>query len=180
MPYCSIFVTNVADMKEYSTRDIVPSVSQEPQLIFNYTNKYQKMHAVLGGTHLLSIPLKSDLDLIALTRKGIPKNVLMMLCSLINIPLEKMSKLLHISLRTIQRKSDTDLLNSYTTEQILEIAEVITKGIEVFGTIDAFNHWLSSEIHALNGHKPIDYLDTSFGTGMLLDILGRLEHGVYS
>ena len=94
--------------------------------------------------------------------------------------MEKMSDLIHISHRTIQRKKSDDLLNVYSTEQILEIAEVITKGIEVFNSLEVFTKWLHQDIRYLNFQKPLNYLDTSFGTKMVLDILGRIEHGVYS
>jgi putative toxin-antitoxin system antitoxin component (TIGR02293 family) len=166
-------------MKVYKSQDTIPNVANEPSVLLQFDNKYQKMHSVLGGSKLISIPIESEMDLILLTRKGIPKSVLITLCKLLDIPLEKMSQLLHVSLRTIQRKTDKDLLNSYTSEQILEIAEVITKGIDIFGSVEAFNVWMQSDLTALNGKKPLDFLDTSFGTDMLLAILGRLEYGVY-
>jgi len=94
--------------------------------------------------------------------------------------MEKMSDLIHISHRTIQRKSDSDLLNVYSTEQILEIAQVVSRGIEVLGSIDNFTSWLHSDIRVLNYSKPVSLLDTSFGTSLVLDVLGRIEFGVYS
>ena len=94
--------------------------------------------------------------------------------------MEQMSSLIHVSHRTIQRKSDTDLLNVCSTEQILEIAEVISRGIEVLGTLEAFTKWLQAKLRVLNYKTPLDFLDTTFGAKLIKDILGRLEHGVYS
>ena len=94
--------------------------------------------------------------------------------------MEHMSDLIHVSHRTLQRKSDTDLLNVYSTEQILEIAQVVSRGIEVLGTLENFTSWLHSDIRVLNYNKPISLLDTSFGTTLILDVLGRIEFGVYS
>jgi putative toxin-antitoxin system antitoxin component (TIGR02293 family) len=85
-----------------------------------------------------------------------------------------------VSHRTLQRKEDTELLNVFRTEQILEIAEVISRGIEVIGTIDSFSKWLHTEIRTLNYKRPLDFLDTSFGTKLIKDTLGRIEYGVYS
>jgi uncharacterized protein (DUF2384 family) len=39
---------------------------------------------------------------------------------------------------------------------------------------------LYGNLLALGGQKPIDLLDTSFGTKLLIKELGRMEHGVYS
>ena len=125
-------------------------------------------------------PINNELDLIDISRKGLPKSVIVTLSGLLGISMEKMSDLIHISHRTIQRKKSDDLLNVYSTEQILEIAEVITKGIEVFNSLEVFTKWLHQDIRYLNFQKPLNYLDTSFGTKMVLDILGRIEHGVYS
>ncbi|MCB0462781.1 MAG: antitoxin Xre/MbcA/ParS toxin-binding domain-containing protein [Flavobacteriaceae bacterium] len=167
-------------MKSYKQHSEIKSLAQEPKAFYHLDNKYNRIVSVLGGSVALGQTIDNDLDLIEMTRKGLPKSVLQTLSGILSISMEQMSQLLHISHRTIQRKSDTDLLNVYPTEQILEIAEVISRGVEVLGSIEAFTAWLHKDIRALNYAKPIDFLDTSFGTNLIKDILGRIEYGVYS
>ncbi|MFC7444558.1 MULTISPECIES: type II RES/Xre toxin-antitoxin system antitoxin [Mesoflavibacter] len=167
-------------MKAYKTENTIHSLANEPEQFYNLNSKYDKMVSVLGGSLNLGQPINNELDLIDISRKGLPKSVIVTLSGLLGISMEKMSDLIHISHRTIQRKKSDDLLNVYSTEQILEIAEVITKGIEVFNSLEVFTKWLHQDIRYLNFQKPLNYLDTSFGTKMVLDILGRIEHGVYS
>lgn len=174
-----IFVSNVVIMKTYQNK-LISSLVQEPELYYGLNSKYDKMISILGGSSNINQTINSDLDLITISRKGLPKSVVVTISYLLGISMEKMSDLIHVSHRTIQRKKPEDLLNSYSTEQILEIAEVISKGIEVFSSLDDFTKWLHQDIRHLNYQKPLDYLDTSFGTKMVLDILGRIAYGVYS
>ncbi|WP_339700223.1 antitoxin Xre-like helix-turn-helix domain-containing protein [uncultured Marixanthomonas sp.] len=169
-------MTNVVTMEKGKVINLV----QEPEVFYRIQNKYDRIISVLGGSTQVSQVVNSDIDLIEITRKGLPTSVVSTLSAVLGISMEKMSSLLHISHRTIQRKNSSDLLNVYSSEQILEIADVISRGIEVLDTLDNFTSWLHSDVRALNYAKPLDFLDTSFGTKLVKDILGRIEHGVYS
>ena len=173
-------MTNVVFMKKQSQQQAILNMVKEPEAFYGLQNKYDRIISVLGGSVKVGRPINSDFDLIEITRKGLPKSVVTTLSSILGISMEQMSNLIHVSHRTIQRKSDTDLLNVYSTEQILEIAEVISRGIDVLGTLESFTSWLHSEIRHLNYQKPIQFLDTSFGTSLIKDTLGRIEYGVYS
>jgi len=168
-------VSNVVIMKKGKVINLV----QEPKAFYGLENKYDRILSVLGGSMQVSQAVNSDIDLIHLTRTGLPKSVVTNLSAVLGISMEKMSSLLHVSHRTIQRKGDHELLNVYSSEQILEIASVVSRGIEVLGTIENFTKWLHKEIRVLNNKKPIDFLDTSFGAQLVKDILGRIEHGIY-
>ncbi|MEZ4792790.1 MAG: antitoxin Xre/MbcA/ParS toxin-binding domain-containing protein [Gelidibacter sp.] len=167
-------------MKTKAAPSSIKNLAKEPEAFYGLQNKYQRMVSVLGGSNAVGYSINSDIDLIEISRKGLPKSVIQTLSTILSVSMEKMSQLLHISHRTIQRKSDNDLLNVYSTEQVLEIAEVISQGVEVMGSLDAFTSWLHSEVRHLDYKRPIDYLDTSFGTALIKDTLGRIEYGVYS
>lgn len=171
-----IFMSNVVIMGKLK----IQNITKEPKVFYRLENKYDRIVSVLGGSIQVGQAINSDIDLIEVTRKGLPKSVVASISSILGISMEKMSSLIHVSHRTIQRKSDSELLNVYSTEQILEIAEVISRGIEVLGSIEKFSRWVNSEIRVLNYKKPLDFLDTSFGTKLIKDALGRIEQGVYS
>ena len=167
-------------MKSYEVNNPIKNIIKEPEMFYGLQNKYDRLVSVLGGSMQIGKSINSDFDLIEITRRGLPKSVVQTLSSILNISMEQMSQLIHVSHRTIQRKSDTDLLNVYSTEQILEIAQVISRGIEVLDTLEAFTSWLHSEVRHLNYQKPIQLLDTSFGANLILNLLGRVESGIYS
>lgn len=173
-------MSNVVIVKKYQQKQNIQNLANEPEAFYGLQNKYDRIISVLGGSVKIGQTINNDFDLIEITRKGLPKSVVNTLSSILGISMEQMSNLIHVSHRTIQRKSDTDLLNVYSTEQILEIAEVISRGIDVLGTLESFTSWLHSEIRHLDYQKPIQFLDTSFGTNLIKDTLGRIEYGVYS
>ncbi len=141
---------------------------------------YQTMQGILGGSNPLRVASLNDMDLIRLSRSGVQKSSLKTLSQYLGVTMDAMSSLLHTSHRNIQRKDDKDLLDVHKSERVIEIAEVVSRGLEVFGSLDNFQQWLHSSIIALGGKKPVELLDTSFGVRMILKLLGRIEHGVYS
>ena len=120
-----------------------------------------------------------EIDKIRLSRAGISRESLDLVAHYLGISLERLSHLLHISYRTILRKKQGDHMGVHISEQVIAIAEVIRRGIEVMETEADLKVWLPTEMPGLDGQMPISYLDTSFGATMLLKILGRLEQGVY-
>ena len=169
-----IFMTNVImNLAKISTVS-EPAVSYSAQ-----SDRYNHLLTLLGGTKTIKSKVHNELDLILLTRAGLPKKSLDTLSAKLGISMERLSRLLNISLRTLQRKKDTDHLSIHVSEQILAIAEVVIRGIEVLGSQQSLEIWLHSQLAFLNNRKPIDIMDTTIGTQLLLKILGRIEHGVY-
>lgn len=66
------------------------------------------------------------------------------------------------------------------SEQILQMTEVVAKGSRVFEDRDRFLTWMNHPNKALNNKTPMSLLSSKFGTDMVLDELGRIEHGVFS
>ena len=132
---------------------------------------YQTMQGILGGSNPLRVASLNDMDLILLSRSGVQKSSLKTLSHYLGITMDTMSGLLHTSHRNIQRKDDKDLLDVHKSERVIEIAEVVSRGLEVFGTTDNLQQWLHSSIIALGGKKPVELLDTSFGVRMILKLV---------
>lgn len=122
----------------------------------------------------------SPIDLIQISRKGIKKSALSNLSKALNISMAQLAKLLPVTERTLQRRAANSLLNSTTSQQVILIGQLVTKGEEVFGNRESFQNWLKQPNTALGGYVPLDVLDTTIGVQLVMDVLGRLEHGVYS
>lgn len=172
-------MSNVREMKKYESHTSI-NLIEEPEVFYLLNDRFHRIVGALGGVEQVGQVVNSDIDLISLSRKGLPKSVVLFLCEVLNISMDKMSQLLHISHRTLQRKEDTDLLSASATEQLLQIAEVVSEGVDVFDTIESFRNWLHSTPYILNGQKPLDFLDTSFGIQYIRNILGRIAHGIPS
>ena len=138
------------------------------------------IETLLGGRALIGHPVKTEMDLYELSRVGIPKKSLLHLLAALNLSLRAVSELLNVTERTIQRKQDQELLDRATTEQVLQIAEVFSRGNAVFGSTKAFQLWMDLENTALGGKRPLELLASRYGAQLVLDVIGRIEHGVIS
>ena len=119
-------------------------------------------------------------ELINLSRGGVAKASLNRLLQQMDISQKEMAHLLHLSPRTIQRMKETDKLPAAASGQLIEIAKVWARSREVLGDEEKARLWLKSSIAALDGEHPINLLDTPTGIQWVLDVLGRIEYGVYS
>lgn len=64
------------------------------------------------------------------------------------------------------------------SEKILEIAEVIREGLEVFGDLEKFQLWLDTPNYALGNILPKELLKDSYGKDLLMAELIRISHGI--
>lgn len=122
----------------------------------------------------------SEMDVLNLIKKGIPKKALDKTMQMMDFSLDEMSSILHVSERTLRRYDDKTHLNIEQSERIIELNNLYNYGVEVFGNLINFKSWINSPIMALGQQKPKEFLDTSLGIQMLKNILGRIEQGVYS
>ena len=135
---------------------------------------------VLGGQRVLHKRIKNGLDLIELSKKGVTKDALSHLAKYLCYSMSQMAELLPVTERTIQRYAPNEHFNRVVSEQILQIAEVAAKGTEVFEDKNKFLLWMNHPNSALANRTPLSLLSSRFGTEMVLDELGRIEHGVFS
>jgi len=135
---------------------------------------------VLGGEKVLRKRIRNRMDMIEVSKRGISKNALAHLAKYLSFTLSQMAELLPVSERTIQRCSSEDQFNRIVSEQILQIAEVAARGKEVFQDKDRFLSWMNHPNKVLADKTPASLLSSRFGIEMVLDELGRIEHGVLS
>lgn len=122
----------------------------------------------------------TEMRLVEIARKGISKKSLMKIAEAGSFTLKELSELLPVSLRTLQRYQNNDLLDPSVSEHAILIAEVLSKGSEVFSNLESLQRWLHSPSVALGNKTPVSFLDTGFGARLVTDQLGRIEHGIYS
>ncbi len=139
-------------------------------------NKFEEIFRDEGVAYTAA----NKMDLVDLARKGVSKQSILRMAKMSSIPVKELAKLLPVSHRQFQRYDESERLKKDVSEHAILIAEVLLKGREVFENSDALKDWLKTPLLGLRQERPIDLLDTSFGIQLVIDELGRLEHGVYS
>lgn len=94
--------------------------------------------------------------------------------------LEELAGYLHITPRTIQRYSEDQVLSQPVSERAVGIIEVFNKGYQVFEKPEAFHDWIATPNKIFNDEAPKTYLDNHYGITLILDELGRIEHGIFA
>ncbi|MFK7952637.1 MAG: antitoxin Xre/MbcA/ParS toxin-binding domain-containing protein [Ekhidna sp.] len=111
---------------------------------------------------------------------GISKSDFLAIVADTGMNLTEFSILLPVSKRTIEKTKDTDLLSPNVSDRVLQIASLYQHGSSVFGDSQSFKEWLYLPLIALGSKNPIDFMKNDSGISMINDLLGRIEHGVYS
>lgn len=124
--------------------------------------------------------LKSNMDVIKISKEGITKGSLMDFVHFLDFPPDQVARMLPITLRTIQRYSSKQKFNPLVSEHIIQLVFLVGKGIEVFGSLEKFKKWLNTPSKALGGYVPSDLVSLKTGVQMVMDELGRIEYGIYA
>lgn len=119
-------------------------------------------------------------DFISVIRKGMSKKALDRLMEVTGITSKEMAFIIRLSDRTLRRYKSQTLLNPEQSEKIVELARLYSRGEQVFGNIESFKEWMNSTVMALGNKKPKELLDTSLGIDILMDELGKIEHGIFA
>lgn len=96
------------------------------------------------------------------------------------IPEKELAQISGLSQRTISRMSDDQLLPPQSAEVIISIMRTYQRAVEVFESEDTAHKWLKTSLPVLGNQTPLQATSNRFGAELVLDLLGRIEHGVYS
>jgi putative toxin-antitoxin system antitoxin component (TIGR02293 family) len=122
---------------------------------------------------------KGIYSLIRMIRQGVSFQSFMELVKSTPFSMSEWASFLHISDRTLHRyQKGNQLFDAPRSEKILQVAMLYKYGTDVFGSREAFDNWLQSDVLSLGKVKPKSLLDSSFGISILKDELSRIEQGV--
>jgi putative toxin-antitoxin system antitoxin component (TIGR02293 family) len=138
------------------------------------------VESLLGGRAVLKARPRSGLDWIAVVRGGLPARVLDALAANLKLTRGELAAALGIAERTLARRRKEGVLTPEESAKLLRLARVARRATEVFEKSEAAVDWLKRPNRALGGERPLDLLDTDIGGENVLDVLGRIEHGVFS
>ena len=94
-----------------------------------------------------------------------------------NASREELGNVVRIPARTIARRKK---FKPDESERILRVASAFQKSLEVLGNLEDARHWFNSPKRALGERTPLEFCDTGPGAEEVENLLGRIEHGVFS
>jgi len=88
---------------------------------------------------------------------------------------------LQLAPRTLARRKQQRRFSAEESDRLLRAARVLGRALELFdGDRDGALEWLRTPQRALGGELPIDVARTDLGAREVENLVGRVEHGVYS
>ncbi len=83
--------------------------------------------------------------------------------------------------RTLARRRASGKLTWDESDRLLRVSLVFDKAVDLFeGDVAAATAWLLTGRKALRNRTPLAYLRTEAGAREVEDLIGRLEHGIFS
>jgi putative toxin-antitoxin system antitoxin component (TIGR02293 family) len=136
---------------------------------------------LLGGSKLLKKKIGNSADLVELTRKGLPAEILPVLATGFSMDRKAVAQAVGIPERTLSRRlSSGSLLSMVESDRTVRLARILALATETLGDIAKASRWLQTPNRALDGQAPFHLLDTDAGVQSVETILGRIAYGVYS
>jgi putative toxin-antitoxin system antitoxin component (TIGR02293 family) len=119
-------------------------------------------------------------ELISVVSAGLPAHLARELASCFEISLPDVAGLLRMNPRTLQRRIGEGSLDLNGSERLWQLSRLVHRAEEVLESRAGALHWFKNPIAALGWATPMAYARTAVGLRELENILGRIEHGVYS
>ncbi len=131
--------------------------------------------------HVLSLNIKTDTtdQMIDRLKEGLPAESFDRLRRRLNISDNALAKIVQIPKRTLDRRRQSGKLRTDESERIFRLARVYDMAESVFGNPKKAENWLKKPARGLGGKIPLEYADTDLGALEVINLLGRVEHGVF-
>ncbi|GHB12701.1 antitoxin [Modicisalibacter luteus] len=113
--------------------------------------------------------------------EGIPYKVYTQLASASGLEKKELARYVVIPPASLQRRAKSGRFKLDEGDRLYRFAEVYKSAVDLFeGDNQRANKWLLNPVRGLGGHRPVDMISTSAGAEAVLDLIGRLEHGVFA
>ena len=139
----------------------------------------------VGGPHfyvaLLGLKALETRELLGRVEAGFKYSTFERFQRNLDLSIEELANLVQIKRRTLARRREAGRLTTEESDRLLRTSRVFGKALALFeGDIDAARTWLSTPALALASRTPQDIATTEVGAREVEDLIGRLEHGVFS
>ncbi len=129
----------------------------------------------------LGVNAESPGQLIRQVERGFSFRAMRALESRSGIPISRIASIIGIPERTLARRKASGRLAPHESERLLRISAVFEDAVELFERdVAAAVNWLDTPRKALADQTPLAYSRTEVGAREVEDLIGRLEHGVFS
>ena len=98
-----------------------------------------------------------------------------------DLPWDELADLVGIAPRTLSRREREGRLRPDESDRVFRAAEIFDLTVDLFdGDVPAAMDWLETPQTGLGGEIPLRLATTGFGARAVENLIGRLQHGVFT
>jgi len=122
----------------------------------------------------------SSLDHVREIRRGYPITLVAEIRARLGLTESELANLLGISIRTYHLRKSTGHMSKRESERLYRFCYLLNLAKHALESKEHAQIWLRTLKKALNGETPYQFCDTSPGYQEVINLLGRVEYGVFS
>lgn len=130
----------------------------------------------MAATQLSSASVK----LVAQLRAGLPTTSFDSLRARLEVSAEVLAETVGVAPRTLARRKKEGRFPKDESERLHRVSRLFERAVEVFEGVEPARAWFRSPQRGLGGSTPLAFADTEPGAREVENLLGRIEHGVFS
>jgi putative toxin-antitoxin system antitoxin component (TIGR02293 family) len=120
-------------------------------------------------------------ELVRRVGEGFPYEVVETFRKNVGLSANEVAELVQVNPRTLSRRKREGRLHADESDRVLRLSRVYGRALGLFGgDLERARHWLSTPKVALGGESPLDYSRVDVGAQEVVELIGRIEHGVPS
>src|SRR5688572_706821 len=131
----------------------------------------------MGGEPILGRAVKTETDLQAAIREGLPQTVVEEVMHAAGLTLKELASSLDLSPRSLQRRRREGRLARYESDRVYRLARIVALAKHYLGDDQKATRWLKRPNRALGGRLPLELIDTEAGARSVENVLGRIAFG---
>lgn len=124
--------------------------------------------------------MSSTLDEIEKIKKGLPVSFFNELRREIDLTEKRLCSVVQVPVSTLATRKKKRRFTFPESERLARVRRIYNRAIEVFEDPELAKQWLKEPLFHLQNIAPIDFLETELGAREVENLLGRIEHGVFS
>ncbi len=148
-------------------------------MLQTYTPKPHSSLVVLGAKSL-NLKTSNLTQLEQKLEKGLPFTAFSRLQGFFDLTETQFGSLLGMSMATLRRRKEVGILSATESHVLYQVAALLERATAVIGNETQAKHWLLQPAFALVQRKPLECAVSAVWYEEVLNLLGRLEHGVYT
>jgi putative toxin-antitoxin system antitoxin component (TIGR02293 family) len=112
---------------------------------------------------------------------GLPFRTFVKLQKAMDLPQNELAAVVQIRPRTLARRKTEGRLRPDESDRLLRISRIFDIAVELFeGDLGSARKWLTTPQRALQDKMPLEFAKSEVGSREVENLMGRLEHGIYS